>query len=95
MIDNRSHLDGTRFCPGAFRRPLECGVKVGDVDEVESAELFLGFGEWSVRVQHPAVAQADGRRGVSGLELVAAAQRARGGQFFRVGHVRGIYFLQA
>ena len=64
VVHHRADLDGADWASGSLR-PTERRVEVGDVDQVEAAELLLGLGVRPVGDDVLAVAEANGRRGLA------------------------------
>src|SRR5688572_19140415 len=73
----------------AARGPGDRGVEIGNVDQVVTADLFLGVGIRTVEHLRLAVGDANGGRVGRGLQSVRAEECAGLAQGFAVGHVRG------
>src|SRR5580704_2927762 len=74
MGNDGAHLDRSPTNRGNAGRQSNGFVEILGFDEIVAAELFLGFGEWTVGDEAFFVAQADGGRRGSVVELVAPAK---------------------
>src|SRR5579859_379714 len=67
-IHHRPHLDRTGLDRRNARGDLQGLVEIARFDEIEAAELLLGFGEWPVGGGQLLAAIAKRRGGVNGLQ---------------------------
>src|SRR5262245_61805430 len=69
-IHDRPYLDAPQLRQRTVGRDLDRLVEVPRIDEDEATQLLLGLGEGTIRHRYATVPDADGHRGMGGLERV-------------------------